>query len=151
MNNNYINNLDLSKSNEIFTNIEPKVLSFDGNVFTKFKELNNTQRDMAQKIFKECLSYIDRIPKLKKVLKTFKLNSYSDALLSNLIICSSFPEYKNSINVKYGICSLLITMQKNKKRELKLVEDILFFNINSKSFSNKKLFKMYKNKLLCRK
>lgn len=142
----YINllNKDLSKSDEIFTNIEPRLLSFDENVFFKLKNLNNTQRKRAQSIFKECLSYTNRIPELKKILKLFKVQSYTEKLLSNLIISSSHPTYLNSIHLKYGICSLLLTMKSSKKRELKSLEEILFFNITIEQLSNKKLLELYK-------
>lgn len=51
-------------------NFEYTFLSFDENVFLKFKALNNFQRDKAQNIFKECLSHIEGTPELKKILKT---------------------------------------------------------------------------------
>lgn len=128
-------------------NVDYEFLSFNENVFTKFKSLTVSQRKKAQSIFKECLYYMDDIPELKKILKTLNFQSYSEKLLSNLIISSSHPNYIDSISLKHGICILLLSMQKNKKRELKLIKDILFFDIEVQKLTNKKLFELYRKTL----
>ena len=78
---------------------------------------------------------MDDIPELKKISKTLNFQSYSENLLSNLIISSSHPNYIDSISLKHSICILLLSMQKNKKRELRLIKDILFFDIETTGFS----------------
>lgn len=136
---------NLNELDTVLENIKPCTYCLGINAYVLIRRLNSSQRKIVQSIFNECKSYIEKVKEFKDYTKITKGVSYSDSLVSSLVCLATNMDIDASpIEVKYGICTLILAMQDNQKRELNSIKKILFFNIELKKYTNKKLINIYK-------
>ena len=136
---------DLNTLDTVLESIKPCTYCLGTNAYVLIRKLNSSQRRAVQLIFNECKSYIEKFKEFKDHIKIVKETSCSDTLISSLICLATNMDIDASpIEVKYGICSLILTMQDNQKKELNSIKKILFFNTELKKYTNKKLINAYR-------
>lgn len=137
-------NFNLNQEKEFPTNIKPAFYSFGINVFVMIKKLKDYERNILKNLFSEYYSNSKNIKHLNYSLSYDDGIVLLDRLISNMLYMIKDKNIANSNEVKFGIYAILYKMNRCKKRDLNLLKNILFFNDEIKTYSNKKLIEIYK-------
>lgn len=138
-----LKNFNLNQEKELFTNVEPVFYSFDINVFVMIKNLKPYEKSAIKNMFLEYYSNLKNIEDIDNVCTSDDELILLDNLISNMLHLSRNKNMPNSIQTKYGIYVIMHHMNKYKRKDLKLLKSILFFNNEVKTYSNKKLLRIY--------
>ena len=139
-----LENFNLNQEKEFSTNIKPVFYSFGINVFVMIRNLKYYERNLLQNLFSKHYSNLKNIKHIDISLTSDDGLILLDSLISNMLYTIKNKNTSDYPEIMYGIYTVLYKMNKHKKRDLNLLKRLLFFNNEIKTYSNKKLVKIYK-------